>query len=346
MNDFYRILQILKQHQQQRFAMATIIEVIGSSYRKLGAKMLFSEDGNSYGTVSAGCLEEDLAHHARTVILSQNPHTVTYDLMTDDVLSWGANIGCNGKITIWVEPIDWSKVATIEEQFVEGRSVISVKCIRGEERGILRIYMEENLGYIEFGQNTSTQITQDFQQLTFSKDQLVHIESLNGFYFIEKYQPRERIIIFGAGPDVEPIVSLAARLDFAVTVIDPRENRCNAKNFPDADQLILVHPETYLQNNILPIDSYILVMTHNFDWDRQIVEQLIEQPCHYVGVLGPRRRMEAFLPNQPIPDWIHSPVGLSIDAEGPEEISVSILAQIIQKRRMVSRPITNQLAQA
>jgi len=98
-------------------------------------------------------------------------------------------------------------------------------------------------------------------------------------------------------------------------------------------QFFVEFPEIYLQNNSLPINSLVLIMTHNFHWDQKILQILWTRPPRYVGILGPRKRTERLLDSRPIPSWIHSPAGIKIHAEGPEEIAISILAELISIKK-------------
>src|SRR5699024_9735587 len=148
----------------------------------------------------------------------------------------------------------------------------------------------------------------------------------------EKYEPKEHLYIFGAGPDAEPLVEFAAKLDFSVKVIDPRENRCNVQNFHAADSLIVEFPSGFFLNHDIDSEGYVIIMTHNFERDQDILQRLMDQPLKYLGILGPRRRTRRLLSQQDIPENIHSPIGLDIDAEGAEEISFSILAEMIKVR--------------
>ncbi len=342
MNDFYRILKKMKEKDKNKFALATIIAVDGSAYRNPGAKMLIGEDNSQYGTISAGCLEEDLTYHAHEVILSRQPKTVIYDLRSEDDLSWGQGAGCNGSIKIYVEPSEWEYKPQrhnqpiwpqVDSELKEGNKVASAKSISDNISNSIHLFYAENgthLGDAE--ESVREKIVPELIRFINSgkKIELKKFADLEDEILFELYEPREQLYIFGAGPDVEPIARLASDLDFFITIIDPKSSRCNATVFPTADQLIVEHPESYLQKNKLPHKSYVLIMTHSFQRDQNILRNLIESPPHYLGVLGPRRRTERLLVPDPLPDWIHSPIGLSIGAEGPEEISVSIVAELLK----------------
>lgn len=345
MNDFSRVLKSLKAEKEKVFAMATIIRVDGSAYRREGAKMLIDEEGNYYGTISAGCLEEDLIYQAKEVIQSFEPKIVNYDLRSEDDLSWGQSAGCDGDIQIYIEPMGWGinqfdqqmlLWPYIDKQLSNGHSLVSVKCMKeGDNQGIIMLYSFDGKAMGGSLSRTTEEILSPYVQ-QFSNNRhkvnLLFIEELQAEYLFELYQPNDHLLIFGAGPDAEPIVELASRLDFSITVVDPRESRCNKKCFPNANNLILEHPDSYFNHFQYPLDSYVLVMTHNFNRDRKILNYLLENPPKYLGVLGPMRRTERLVEDHASLSLIHSPIGIKIGAEGPEEISVSILAEIIKLR--------------
>ncbi|MBP1932122.1 XdhC family protein [Ammoniphilus resinae] len=309
MNDLLRALEIMKKRPTERFVMATIFRVEGSAYRREGAKMLIDESGTTHGILSAGCLEEDLMHRAKEVFHTNQSKTMTYDLRGEDDLSWGQGAGCHGTVHIFLEATSWKNGGwdKVEQKLLAGVSVISEKSLVGAgttmwgEDGEILYFMQE---------------TEDSPR------------------FVEQYQPRECLYVFGAGPDAEPIVEYADKVDFSVCLIDPRSDRCSEKYFPHAEQRIVEFPDLYLRANSIPKNSYVLIMTHNFQWDQQILRHFIshKDPPHYLGILGSKQRTERLLSPSPIPDWIHAPVGLKIGAEGPEEIAVSILAELIQCR--------------
>ena len=345
MNDFCRLLDRLEKDKAKIFAMATIIRVDGSAYRREGAKMLIGEDGSYYGTISAGCLEEDLIHQSMHVMESFQPKIVKYDLRSEDDLSWGQGAGCDGDIEIYIEPIGWQLNQLnqntllwphIYEQLKQGQTLVTVKCMKeGERQGAL-ILSSTDGRIIEgsLGQDVEQTLIPYVHQFSISRSKvkLNYIEELQSDYLFELYQPKDKLFIFGAGPDAEPLAELASKLDFSVTVIDPRSSRCNEKFFPKADFLIKEHPESFFNKFEIPYHSYVLIMTHNFNRDQEILEYLLQAPPKYLGVLGPKRRTERLVNNKTSLSFIHSPIGLSIGAEGPEEISVSVLAELIKIR--------------
>jgi xanthine dehydrogenase accessory factor len=355
MNDICKSLKSMKEEKGKIFAMATIIGVDGSAYRREGAKMLIGEDGSYFGTISAGCLEEDLIFQAKEVIESLQVKTVKYDLRSGDDLSWGQSAGCDGDIEIYIEPIGWefSKLQEntplwpyIEQQLNQGLNVVSAKCMNeGDKQGTVILYSGNGniLGeYVEkdIEQRLIPYIKDLF--LSGTKVKLIHIEELNSDFLFELYQPKDRLYVFGAGHDAEPLVKLASQLDFSVTIIDPRSSRCNENLFPTADFRFIEHPESFFNKYQIPFHSFVLVMTHNFNRDQKILEYLLKSPPKYLGVLGPKRRTERLVNDKKLLSFIQSPIGLAIGAEGPDEISISVLAELIKIRNHSNSQIKEQ----
>lgn len=345
MREFYRLFQIMKSNPQEKYALATIVSVRGSSYRKEGAKMLIGLDGLTYGTISGGCLEEDLYYRAIEVIESSTPNVVTYDLMSEDDLGWGQGAGCNGVIDVYVEPFYWSYPVLLDDfsiyhslanEIEKKKEIISAITINTEQP--LRYYYSsegELIGRTESPVEMASYIKSFNQRDLYFES--VNLMGGNQTVILEKYKPKENLYIFGAGPDTEPLVKLAANLDFSITVIDPRGNRCNKDNFKAADALVVEFPSTFLLNHNIEPESYVIIMTHNFERDKSILCSLMNHPLKYLGILGPRRRTKRLVSPHNIPEHIHSPIGLNIDAEGAEEISFSILAELIQVRNSKER---------
>lgn len=330
MRDFIDYLRIVKQNPERRYALATIIHVKGSAYRHEGAKMLFSESGERFGTISGGCLEEDLSHVAMEVIEHQSSKTIEYDLSSEDDLSWGQGAGCNGAVTIYVEYIQGDSndvLQVVGDLLANGKSLLLLKTMDNSTN--ILVGMEIATGKY-FGNTDDKRLKKLLENKISLKEMELSHDDMYGEILIESLQPKEELFIFGAGPDVIPLVNTVSQMDFNVHVIDPRSNYCNELNFPNATTLTIEHPGSYLVKNSISHNSYVLIMTHNFNWDRTILNYLLKKFPYYLGILGPRRRTRRLLPNVDIPDWISSPVGLDIDAEGPEEISISIAAELVK----------------
>ncbi|WJH32669.1 XdhC family protein [Paenibacillus sp. CC-CFT747] len=167
-----------------------------------------------------------------------------------------------------------------------------------------------------------------------------HIHGIR--YFRKIWEPRPRLFVIGAGPDARPLAAMAAGVGFSVTVIDRRPAFCSKRYFPDAHLCLLGGPEDGLPERELAAQDYVVVMTHHFETDREWLRRLLETNIRYLGLLGPRKRASRLLAGGDIPPRLRTPVGLAIGAEGPEEIAVSVLADLIRVYRDKAVPGVEQ----
>ncbi|WP_169823178.1 XdhC family protein [Anaerobacillus alkalilacustris] len=332
MKESYQMLEILGQHPQKLFVKATVIRVKGSSYRNEGAKMLFSDNEKQFGTISAGCIEEDLSYKSKEVMLTRKPMIVTYDLRSEDDLDWGLGAGCNGRIDVYLEPVQWNdRNKQILKHLNLGRKVASARVLEPVDLQMNLVLTEEGhtIGGIPKLQVHILEKLTEFLR----EDQIIITEVIGESKFLfELYEPNDKLFIFGAGPDVEPLVKLVKQYHFLPIIIDLRSSRCNREVFPDAHSFICEHPERLIANENFDRNSLVLIMTHSFTKDKKIVNYFIKKRPKYIGILGPKQRTERLLFPHSVPKWVHSPVGVNIYAEGPEEISVSIVAELIKVR--------------
>ncbi|KQL54788.1 hypothetical protein AN964_15580 [Heyndrickxia shackletonii] len=334
MNDICRVLEQIEANGKERLALATIIRIEGSSYRKAGAKMLFWEDGQRYGNLSSGCLEDDLAIHSLEVIKKNRCKRVIYDLQDEDGLTWG--VGCNGKIEVFIEPLFSNfAISTLKNYLLSGRNMVTLKSLMTESPQATYLFTYEGK-QVKEGEKAifHPYIKKTIQEFihSFEKIKIVTIEGED--FLLEKNNPKTRLYVFGAGYDAEPLVKLASSLDFSVTVIDPRESRCNRDFFPTAEKLITEHPSAFFQHHTINEAAFVVIMNHHFQRDKQILEELPYERVDYIGILGSKKRTEKLLNtiNGSQKQKIHYPIGLKIHAEGSDEISISIMAELIQFR--------------
>ncbi|BCJ88236.1 XdhC family protein [Effusibacillus dendaii] len=339
------MLNILEELQRclqtkDRAVVATILQVEGSAYRREGARCLILENGSIVGTLSGGCVEGDLLEHAREVIKTGIPQQIRYDFRMDGDLFWGLGVGCNGAITIWLQAFD--PIRSPEEaenmisSFRKGTSCNSTYLtglvVESDDPLQVPVGTELLLGPPVDRIHASDGLTCGLQDMI--------VEGVAVKLFIEMVKPRPRLVIFGAGPDAVPLVRGAKALEWHVSLVDHRQNHLNQPYFSDVDERVTVFKSEYLQFSVY-YGSYVVVMTHNYELDRMLVGQLISCPIPYLGVLGSHQRMERMLQeiqmggvnlNEQLLEKLHSPVGLDIGAESPEEIALSILSELLCRK--------------
>ncbi len=307
-----------------RKVLATIIETEGSSYKKAGALMLFMENGDRLGMISGGCLEEDLVVRTYEVWENAKAITLQYDLRSESDDGWGRGSGCNGIVTILLEPVDEQLAADFAKmkKFLDDQiPVVLVKKIESEIEYLFVPFEGEPFGWWQG----------DIPFLVEPAEKSGMIPDTSIFQCLVK--PKPRLIVFGAGQDSQPLVSLAVKTGFTVVVCDWREAFCSKKNFPDAHQLLIGFPRKLMGLLSFSHDDFVVIMTHDFQRDQLLLEWTLAENVKYIGVLGPKERTRRLLRQNEIPLSVHTPAGLSIGAVGAEEIAVSIVAQLITECR-------------
>ncbi|AOZ93160.1 XdhC family protein [Paenibacillus crassostreae] len=299
----YDIILHLKNNDSPA-VLATLIGVEGHSYRKVGAVMLFFEEG-MLGSLSPGCLESDLQLRTEEIWKSGMPEMVEYDMLSSDDLSWGEVMGCGGRIKVLLEPVR----GELRQLLVKAYARIA----RGE---ILILQRESNDHGYSYRLVSATTTSSQGDHTNFST----------------LLEPKPRLVIFGGSHDAGPIAELAERVGFRITVADWREGSLHNK-FPGAEKFIC-HPMEMVGQMGIGCEDYVLICSHHFQRDRQFLESLIPVNPHYIGIVGSTTRISRLLEGIDAPASLHAPVGISIGGQGPEEIAVSIVAEMIRVRRL------------
>jgi xanthine dehydrogenase accessory factor len=353
MHEFQKIIQAYERvnFSQQKAALATVVKVQGSSYRRPGARMLMTDDGRWTGAISGGCLEGDALRKARQAILKGEPNVVTYNtLKDDDANALGIGLGCNGVIDVLIEPIDPQAVGNPIEMLRAALlyQEVAVLATVYQVDGDLSVQVGERLVLEGNGKVLSRISHSQLAQwvLEDAKDAAATEVSATKMYslgistvevFVEVIRPSIHLLIFGGGYDAIPVARLAKNVDWRVTVTDDCVAHLAPKRFPDADAVVHAPREQVL--DLLPINRYCaaVLMSHNYKYDLAVLKHLLTTDIRYIGILGPKKRgdklmqeLEAsgFLLSPEQVSRLHNPVGLDIGAETPEEIALSILAEV------------------
>ncbi|MDQ4122539.1 MAG: XdhC family protein [Acidobacteriota bacterium] len=329
--------------------LATVVDVQGSSYRLPGAKMLILETGETFGTVSGGCLEADVLERAKQVLKTGKAQVVTYDTTANDDSVFALNMGCRGVIRILLEPIRGGEFFGFIEECFQTRShgVIATVIDREESAGFAigtRFLMLEtdlapfNKNHARYQKLIPALRTEIHDVFLAGRARCQMLQTAEGKveFFIEPIKPPLALIVFGAGADAVPLVRLAQELGWVVTVVDHRLAYATPERFPDAEVWIARAEDVNL-NEIYDRNAVAVVMAHNFERDKQALKRALQGRFRYIGVLGPRRRTETLL--QALADEgetfsdeqlkrLFAPVGLDIGADTPEAIALSIIAEI------------------
>ncbi len=331
--------------------LATVVHVEGSSYRRAGARMLVDELGNLTGAISGGCLEGDSLRKALLAHEQGNNKLVTYDTSDEDDALIGAQLGCNGIIQVLFEPLDYTDahnaLELLRSPLEEERPAVvlvgycpdsgsaspgTVRLSLGEEnyRGRLLPPSQARL--------LNTEAARVWRE---KQSRLVELETEGASsvrYFLQFIESPVDLILVGAGNDAVVLSAQAELLGWKVTVIDGRSTHAKQERFGSSCQVIVSKPEDSLKQLRLHSRTCVVLMSHNYNYDKDVLRLMLATPeAPYIGMLGPRKKFErmkdelgsegiAITPE--VAERIFAPVGLDIGAETPEQIALSVLAEI------------------
>jgi xanthine/CO dehydrogenase XdhC/CoxF family maturation factor len=341
------IQEILKKIQtlqsKEKAILATVVDVQGSSYRLPGAKMLVLENGDTFGTVSGGCLEADILERAKQVLENGRPEVFVYDTTRDLDSVFSLNMGCRGIIKILLEPVTDNKLLEfIQTCLADQQKGMSATLIDPKDENLLgkRLLIEnDQIVHSDFDEEVSKEILSFAKNLRNSDEQMgqgLYTFEIGNIFFDEIILPIN-LHIFGAGADAVPLATIAKNLGWYVTVIDHREAFANSERFQNADKILISHPEQTAENINLNENSVAVIMTHNYEHDKNILRVILNSKAIYIGKLGPKRRSENMLSELKEDGFeydsekmqkFYSPIGLDIGADTPEAIALAILAEI------------------
>ncbi|WP_226042063.1 XdhC/CoxI family protein [Natrinema sp. DC36] len=341
--DLFELLEDAVQSDRS-WAVATVIAVDGSAYRRPGAKMLFGPDDSAFGGITAGCLEGPLADVASEVRRAGEPEVVTFDLTSDDD-GWGLGLGCEGVVDILVEPVTRSWRAPVEA-YHRGESIALVTVI-------------DDTASVPVGARGSltadgTPIETDEPSLPSSvleavseragelaatgRSETVTVTTGDGSVdvFVDGIDPIDRLLIFGGQPDTRPVSRLARSVGLHVTVATARGGQADPDRFPNADRVVATHPTDLAE--LVDDRTSVVLMSHNLLDDRLALEALLETEVTFIGLMGPRDRFQRIreaLEDDGVTlsaadrDRIATPVGLDLGGGETVEIALSIVGEVV-----------------
>lgn len=353
MKELQNIIETFEQCKLtgQGTAIATVVKTSGSVYRRPGARMLLTEDGQMIGAISGGCLESNVFERSQPLMFySGEPLVVQYDTTSSEDIVWGFGLGCNGVVDVLIESLSDASASNqlefIAECFLQNQSgaIATLFHVKGETQVKVasRLFLKQD-GAVATNikdRELTQKVLQDAQQVL--KNGRARVESyslVNGCVevLLEVIQPPLSLLVFGAGHDAIPVVDCAKQLGWHVTVIDNRPGYTTRDRFPNADRIIFCNLEDLEAHLSFNPRMVAVVMSHKYLYDLALLPILLSSPLSYVGILGPKTRTQKLLQDLqtsgfiPTPEQLYclySPVGLDIGAETPEEIALSIVSEI------------------
>lgn len=312
--------------------------------------MLMTNAGQMIGTISAGCLENDVFEHTQQRMLDGKPIVVTYDNTASEDILWGFGLGCNGIVQVLIERLETESIlnaiAFIQECFHKKHLGI-IATVFAFEGGVdvklgsrLLLYPNGNILTDIKDPNLIQSLSVDTQAAFANQKSSVNKYQLplaSAEVFIEVIQPPTSLVIFGAGYDAVPVAQFAQALGWQVTVVDCRANEATRARFPMACDVILSRREIVQKQVFMDAYTVAVVMTHNYLDDLEILKMLLPSPARYIGVLGPKARTERLIEDLRLQEIVytieqlkrlHGPIGIDIGADTPEGIAIAIIAEI------------------
>lgn len=333
--------------QKTKTALATVVHVEGSSYRRPGARMLVTETGELTGAISGGCLEGDALRKALLAIHEDRNKLVTYDTNNEDDAQFGVQLGCNGIIHILFEPIheeaQQNPIALLKKAATERSSsaiVTLFSLIQKENQPGTSYLLNDREAVVNDSKpdlNLPLHMPDDVQTALSTQTSIVKHYEKDLIGFIEIVEPKLSLIIFGAGNDVIPLTKMANILGWNTTIIDGRHTHVNRQRFPLAQRTLISKPESALDELTIDNRTAFVLMTHNYNYDLEVLNQLSTKNCSYIGILGPKKKFLRMIDDLAdkgcktplsIMENIYSPVGIDIGAETADEIALSIISEI------------------
>ena len=321
-------------HRGNSVALVTLVHLEGSSYRRVGARLLIAADGGYAGSISGGCLEAEVVRKAQW--LTRNGAAVErYSTLFDDTSDLPYGLGCGGTVDLLIEPagtLEFDAMLTALESAERGDERRIVTQLPGSGRMFLRsIYQSDG--------------EQIFQSEAGLPDR-------SQPHFDEWIEVPQRLVVFGAGDDVQPLVCMAALLGWTVVVVDGRPQWARAERFPQANFVVCANDLTGVR---VTERDVVVVMTHSYEQDRGWITALLPLGVRYLGLLGARHRSALLVAEAAaLLDWsveracasLFAPVGLDLGGDGAEAIALAVIAEMqacVQGKIGVSRRMTAAL---
>jgi xanthine dehydrogenase accessory factor len=349
MEDIYsEIVKALEK--KEKLALATLITRVGSAPRGVGAKYLVKGDGTSSGSIGGGCVEAEVWQEAQRVVEKQEGRILHFDLTSEQLAEGG--LICGGNINVFLEPLReeslniYQEVARIKQKGGAAilATLISVDGVfpKGEGSKVLMKISGEKIGLLPGGVEIEKKILTEGEVLLREKrpEVLVHnYQKRRMEVLLEPISSEPTVYIFGGGHISEQLAPLVKKVHFKVVVIDDREMFANRSRFPEADEVIVSEFEKCFDQLNIDDSSYVVIVTRGHLYDGFVLEQAVKTSARYIGMIGSKKKIRTLYQNlmekgmaKETLDRVHAPIGIDINSETPEEIAVSIVAELIKVR--------------
>ncbi len=320
-----------------RVALATVVKTGGSTPRPLGAKMIVNSRGEFAGSVSGGCVEGAVIEEAMHVINTGAPRLIKYGIA--DETAWEVGLSCGGMIEVWVEVGEPDWLDGIKRAIELDALCAIATLVSGANIGAKMIIYPDGRTMGNLGDAAlQARIVRDAaramalespQHYTFGETEI----------FVDVFAPKPKLIILGGVHTAMPLTQFAQALGFHVTIVDGRARFATRERFPTADEIIVAWPDEAIAQLKIDSSTYVAILTHDPKFDIPALKVLSQTNPRYIGSMGSREtRAQHFaeLRAQGVSEEflarVHGPIGLDIGARTPEEVALSILAEMVAVR--------------
>ncbi len=345
------IEKIIERYQsidwtQEKVALGTVVKVEGSAYRRIGARMFVSNNGQWVGGISGGCLEGDALKRAQIAIMKNKSSIVVYDTTEDDPHQIGVGLGCNGRIEVLLTPIEETNTNN-QIEFLKGITdqrnatiLLQILSIEGKEsnkRG--HFYTSDNLLQLANDLEIPLSAIEEKTTIVYQKrkSQVFTFSNESGDkceILFELIRPKIKLVCIGDNYDINAFIGIATELGWEIHVAG-KARKLGKSIYKHAKKVYSIEDAKDIE-----VDDYtaIILMSHDYKTDFTLLQKYLTLDVPYIGLLGPKKRMvkmqnELADNGNPIDlentSNLYAPVGLDIGAESPEEIALSIAAEII-----------------
>ncbi|HSG44789.1 MAG TPA: XdhC family protein [Anaerolineales bacterium] len=328
------------REEGKSIALATVIETWGSSPRKVGSKMGLTLDANITGSVSGGCIENAVVEAGMEVLRSNQPQLLHFGVA--DETAWEVGLACGGSIAVFVKPLNNAIFESLNDVLANDKQAALVTVLRGDESIVGKELILDDNG------NITGSIGNEWDEKVFPimQDSLIQgisrrvelNESIE--IFLEVILPPLTIVIVGGAHISIALASLAKTLGYRTVIIDPRKVWGNEERFPNVDKLIQSWIPDAFEKIAVTSSTAIAMLTHDPKLDDPALKIALNSSAFYVGALGSKttnaKRRERLLNDGMTESQfsrLHAPVGLKIGAQSPEEIALSIMAEVVDAYR-------------
>jgi xanthine dehydrogenase accessory factor len=336
---------------EEEIAVATVIRVVGSAPRPVGARMIVSTAGRMAGSVSGGCVETAVYEEMMDVLSGSPPRLLEFGI-TEDMI-WDVGLACGGTIHVLVQELDPGLVAALAAR-IQRKEPVGLATVVSEMSGVGQPGIGESILVGEDGSPAwpdspdtldTSRFTPRISRLTNHVVQMLAARSQRGAVlevapglqvYIEPFLPPPVLVVVGGVHVAIPLTRFAKELGFAVIVVDPRAKFANRARFPEADELLVEWPDEAFGHLDINRSTYVVLLTHDPKIDEPTLAAALRTEAAYIGAIGSRgthgarfERMQKWGITSEDLRRVYAPIGLDLGGRTPEETALSIIAEVV-----------------